>query len=334
MVSSKTKLSIQIISCFIWCTAKAEGAQFIYPTNPAIVNDAVYVSGHGVTRFQRRTLKPVWHRLPELNTLEPVATPTAILVASTTGLHALDPTTGHNLWHIASDATLFPPAAANDIAYIGGIDGSVRAVSIADGHLIWRHDYSGWIYTPAIFQDRLIVGGKEGVLRGIDARTGNQLWEKVLPQELVYRPIAAPDGRVVATLFSGEVLMLDATDGKILWRVKSQTPSFSPAISNGRLYFGTFDGRVQARALSDGHLIWEQQLNGRLHYLPHITNDVVLVATNQAELAAYDARTGKRLWHHKDIHELIAGPIMIENTIISFTDKKDVLSWPASFLSD
>ena len=328
------KSSVQIACCFflLWCTASAEPGSFIYPTNPAIVDDAVYVSGHGVSRFQRRTLTPVWHVLAGLNTLEPVATPTAILVGSTTGLHALDPATGRNLWHIASKSTLFSPAVANNIAYIGGIDGSVRAVSIDTGHVVWRRDYGGWIYTPAIFQDRLVVGGKEGVLRGIHAKTGDRLWKKVLAQELVYRPVAAPGGRVVATLFSGEVLMIDASDGKIRWRVKGETPSFPPAISNGRLYFGTFDGRVQARALSNGHLIWEQQLNGRLHYLPHIINGIVLVGTNQAELAAYDATTGKRLWHHKDMNELIAGPVVINNKVISFTEEKHVLSWPASFL--
>ena len=95
-----------------------------------------------------------------------------------------------------------------------------------------------------------------------------------------------------------------------------------------------YERRLHRWLHSDGHLIWEQQLSGRLHYLPHITNGVVLVGTNQAELAAYDARTGKRLWHHKDNHELIAGPVMINNKIISFTNKKDVLSWPASFLGN
>ncbi len=256
------------------------------------------------------------------------------MVGSTTGLYALDPITGRDLWQIESKTTLFPPAAANNIAYIGGIDGSVRAVAIETGRVIWRRDYGGWIYTPALFPDRLVVGGKEGVLRGIHIKTGDQLWKRTLPQELVYRPVAMPGGRVVATLFSGEVLMIDATDGRIHWRVKGETPSFPPATANGQLYFGTFDGRLQARALSDGHLIWEQQLSGRLHYLPHAANDVVLVGTNQAELAAYDARTGKRLWHHKDMHELIAGPVVINGKVISFTDKKQVLSWPASFLEN
>ena len=250
------KSSIPIACCVFltWCTASADTGSFIYPANPAIVDDAVYISGHGVSRFRRLSLTPVWHVLAESNTLEPVATPTAILGGSTTGLHALDPATGRNLWRIASNSTLFPPAANNNIAYIGGIDGAVRAVSIDTGHVLWRRDYGGWIYTPAIFQDRLVVGGKEGVLRGIDARTGDQLWRKVLAQELVYRPVAVPGGGVVATLFSGEVLMVDASDGKIRWRVKGETPSFPPATSNGRLYFGTFDGRVQARALSNGQL--------------------------------------------------------------------------------
>ncbi|MFQ5935415.1 MAG: hypothetical protein ACE5LB_03295, partial [Acidiferrobacterales bacterium] len=61
----------------------------VYPANPAVVAQAVYVSSQGVTRLQRETLRPVWRALSGVETLAPVVTPSAVLVASTRGLYAL-----------------------------------------------------------------------------------------------------------------------------------------------------------------------------------------------------------------------------------------------------
>lgn len=306
----------------------------IYPANPTVVHDAVYVSSQGVTRFHAKTLKRVWRALAKVETLEPVVTQESILVASTQGLYALNPVTGNELWHVAADKTLFPPAVSRGRAFVGGRDGSLRAVELNSGHVIWRKNFGGWLYAPAVVDRLLVVGGNESILRGIEAETGEQLWEKALDQELVYRPVALPDGNVVVTLFNGKILMVNPEDGSIRWQVKDQTPSFPPAFFGNHLYFGTFDGSLKARSRRDGHIIWEKHMNGRLRFLPHVIDGVVLVASDQAELAAYDANTGERLWHQSHPHELIASPVVLNNSVISFTSNARPLSWDASFLLD
>ncbi len=114
----------------------ADNQAHIYPANPSIHPQGVYVSSQGVTRFDRKTLKRIWHVLTDVEALEPVATDSAILIATRRGLYALDPAKGTNLWHLASDRTLFPPAVATKVAFVGGLDGSLRALALDTGRVL------------------------------------------------------------------------------------------------------------------------------------------------------------------------------------------------------
>ena len=158
-----------------------------YPMNPNLSDGIVYVAQHGVARFPLHGREPVWTALQDRLTDAPVVTESAILVGSRSGISALNPESGALLWEINSPMRLFSPSAAQGIAYIGGEDGSLRAVMIASGEQLWRRDFSGWIYPPAIIGDRLVAGGQDLQLRGVDAATGQVLWQRGLPQELVYR---------------------------------------------------------------------------------------------------------------------------------------------------
>lgn len=316
------------------CTRFAlAGADVSYPANPAIVDDAVYVSAQGINRLDAKTLTPVWRALDGMDTLEPVVTPVAVLVASSAGLDALDPATGTRRWQLQSQQGVFPPAASAGIAYVGGVDGSLQALALADGKVLWRHDYGGWLYTPAIIGERLIVGGRERVLRALDTRNGNLRWQKQLTQELVYRPVAVAGERVVVTLFDGTILMIDASDGHTLWQIQESTPNFSPAVSAGALYFGSFDGKLHARAVADGRMLWQRRLGGRLHLLPQLVNAAVLVANDQGQVAAYEAATGRKLWGDFAAHELVASPVVLHDEVLAFVAGGAHLGWHVPFLT-
>ncbi len=302
-----------------------------YPANPAMMDDAVYVSAQGVSRLNAKTLTPVWRALAGMDTLEPVVTPVAVLVASSAGLDALDPSTGTQRWRLRSQQGVFPPAASAGVAYVGGVDGSLQALALADGKVLWRHDYGGWLYTPAIIGERLIVGGRERVLRALDTRTGKLRWQKQLAQELVYRPVTVAGKRVVVTLFDGTILMVDASDGRTHWQMQESTPNFPPAVSTEALYFGSFDGKLHARAIADGRMLWQQRLGGRLHLMPQLVNAAVLVTNDQGALVAYEAATGRKLWAGFAAHELVASPVVLNDEVIAFIAGGAHRSWPAPF---
>jgi outer membrane protein assembly factor BamB len=313
-------------------TIASAAADVSYPANPALMDGAVYVSAQGVSRLDAKTLTPVWRALEGTDTLEPVVAPDVVLIAGPTGLYALDPATGAPRWQLRSPQRLFPPAVSAGVAYVGGVDGSLRALALTDGKVLWRQDYGGWLYTPVIIGERLIVGGRERLLRALDTRTGKLLWQKQLTQELVYRPVAVAGGRVAVTLFDGTVFMVDATDGRTRWQIQENTPNFPPAVSAEALYFGSFDGKLHARAVADGRLLWQQQLGGRLHLLPQLVNAAVLVANDQGKLAAYDAASGKELWAQFSPHELVASPVVLNGKVVAFSARGAPLSWPAPFL--
>ena len=309
------------------------GVDVSYPANPAIVDDAVYVSAQGVNRLDARTLTPIWRALDGVDTLEPVVTPVAVLVASSAGLHALDPVTGTQRWQLRSQQGVFPPAVSAGVAYVGGRGGSLRALALADGKVLWRHDYGGWLYTPAVIGEHLIVGGQERVLRALETRSGKLRWQKQLTQELVYRPVAVAGERVVVTLFDGTILMIDASDGHTLWQIRESTPNFPPAVSAGTLYFGSFHGKLHARAVANGRMLWQRRLGGRLHLLPQLVNAAVLIANDQGQIGAYQAATGRKLWTGLAARELVASPVVLNDKVLAFIAGGAHRSWPVSFIA-
>ncbi len=296
----------------------ALGASALYPLNPSVTRDAIYVSSEGVSRFDRQALKLVWRALEGVHTFEPVVTKAAILIGSPAGLYALDPASGKTRWHLPSDATLFSPAVAQGIAFVGGEDGSLRAVAIDTGRVVWRRRFAGWVYPPAIVRGHLIVGGSGGWLRGMDVETGEIRWEKPLSQEMVYRPVAIPGGRTVVTTFSGEVLMLSAADGRTIWRAEDRVPSFPPAAAEGRLYFGGFDGNLRVRDQTDGKLRWMRPVGDRLSFTPRVANGVALVGSKQGQVTAFRTQTGEQLWGSAEAEGLVGSPVLMDDTAVLF----------------
>jgi len=82
------------------------------------------------------------------------------LTNSTAELAALDGATGDYLWktEIAIGVTGSGPTIANDLIFLGSLDGIVRAFSIVDGQQVWSVETSAGINAPlAIAGDLLIV---------------------------------------------------------------------------------------------------------------------------------------------------------------------------------
>lgn len=307
-----------------------------YPVNPQLTGQAVYVAHDGITRFARDTLRPLWHTRSDHAADALLITDRAILFGSSSGLHAVDPTSGQPLWHLSSSARLFSPSAAEGIAYVGGEDGSLRAVNIASGEVLWQRRFQGWIYPPAIVGDRLVIGGQAHRVRGLDITTGQPRWEVPLSQELVYRPVATGDGGVIVTTFAGEILALSAQEGSLRWKVRDKVAPFSPILMAERLYYRTFAGAVKVRHQSDGTLIWETPQN--LAAYPLWVGDGRIVAIDSAaRITVLQATSGQVLWQHNIPYaEPIGNPLTLNERIVFFTRDKGtsrrlrpiVTQWP------
>jgi outer membrane protein assembly factor BamB len=298
--------------------ATAASCAPLYPENPVLAGDAVFVSHEGVVRFDSHTLKPSWRSLRGVNTFEVVVANSLLWVGSSRGLLALDSTTGKRHWQIAANHTLFSPSLGCEFAYAGATDGALRAVSLEDGQVAWRVNLPGWVYSPAVFGTTLVSGGQQGKVWGLDARTGDLRWEVDVEQELVYRPVAAGGDRVVVTTFSGEIWALASTDGSLIWRRRNPSPSFSPRVGQGRLYFGSFGGLLTALDTRSGEPLWRYQMTGQANAPTRLLGGVLLVNEANGGTLALESHSGHALWQSSPAGDTVGSPLPIDKRIVIF----------------
>ena len=130
------------------------------------------------------------------------------------------------------------PVAVGDLIFVGGSDGTVRALNAADGRLRWKAYTGGAIrIPPAIASGRVFVGSADGWLYAFEAASGRPLWRfRAAPVDRkipVYGtlsstwPVASgvlvEDGVAyaaagIANYDGTHVYALDAVTGKIRWQ--------------------------------------------------------------------------------------------------------------------
>jgi outer membrane protein assembly factor BamB len=130
---------------------------------------------------------------------------------------------------------------------------------------------------------------------------GKRLW--LSKTELPLSGGPASDGKVVALGTSnGEVITLDADDGRELWRKSLSSEVLSaPALAPGLVLVRTVDGKLTALDVADGTQRWFVQQNmPRLTVrgtgAPVVVGNVVVCGFDNGKLAAYELSDGTPAW--------------------------------------
>ncbi|MDW8336909.1 MAG: outer membrane protein assembly factor BamB [Tepidimonas sp.] len=103
------------------------------------------------------------------------------------------------------------------------------------------------------------------------------------------------DGQLAVANAAGEVSVFDGDSGRLRWRA-----SAGAAMAAGV----GFDGRRVALVTRDSELVvltesgvaWRQRLSARVYTAPLVAGERVFVLAGDRSVAAFDARTGMRLW--------------------------------------
>ncbi|WP_198162897.1 PQQ-dependent dehydrogenase, methanol/ethanol family [Sphingobium sp. TCM1] len=127
------------------------------------------------------------------------------------------------------------------------------------------------------------------------------------------------DGRIYLTTAWSKVVAIDARSGRKLWQFDPKVPGDSAvrgccdvvnrgaAYYDGKIFVGTFDGRLIALSASSGNPIWsvntvDQSRPYSITGAPRVVKGKVIIGNAGAELgvrgyvSAYDAHTGKQAW--------------------------------------
>jgi quinohemoprotein ethanol dehydrogenase len=128
------------------------------------------------------------------------------------------------------------------------------------------------------------------------------------------------DGIMYMTAPWSSLYAFDARSGKQLWKIDPQAPreiaatsiccnisNRGAAYADGKIIWGTIDGRLMAVNAKTGKKVWEARVaDPNLHYsitgAPRIGDGLVFIGVGGAEfytrgfLVAYDVKTGKPVW--------------------------------------
>jgi outer membrane protein assembly factor BamB len=200
------------------------------------------------------------------------------------------------------------PAISDGVVYIGSMDGYLYAIDQTTGKEKWKYKSSMPIASsPAVSGGILYFVSSAGGLGAIDIATGKLKW--VLPTEYE-RKFEAKN------LHGYPSANQTIPDG---WDMFMS----SPAVDNGKVYFGSGDGNVYAVDAKTGMLQWKFPTKDVVHASPAVVNNTVYIGSWDSYLYAIDADTGQQKWAFKTgedstIHNQVgfqSSPAVVDGTV-------------------
>jgi len=162
--------------------------------------------------------------------------------------------------------------------------------------------------TPVVAENKLFVIDVDASVHAFAANNGAALWSTPLAEAKENRAsrfgggVSYDDGKVFATDGLGDVVALNAADGKELWRAKPGGPlRGAPTIANGNIYVLSQDNQLFALGEGDGKVVWTG--TGTLESqgvfgvaAPAASAGSVVAGFSSGELNAYRYENGRVLW--------------------------------------
>jgi len=176
------------------------------------------------------------------------------------------------------------PAVAGGVVYVASLDGFMYAIDQETGKEKWKFKSRMPIASsPAIEGGSLYFVSSTGALAALDLETGQPRWVFAAEHERKF------EAKNLHGYPSAAQTIPDA------WDVFTS----SPAVANGKVYFGSGDGNVYAVDAATGLLQWKFATGDVVHASPAVVGGVVYVGSWDSYLYALDAETGQQRWAFK-----------------------------------
>ncbi len=165
-----------------------------------------------------------------------------------------------------------------------------------------------FVGTPIVADGKVFALDVSTRLSAFTADTGKSLWSIDLVTEAeedddhIPGGVAYYKGRIYVTTGFGDVIAVDSTTGKEVWREYVRGPMRSaPTVRNGRVYALTIDSRLHALRADTGENIWTHSGVGEGASIlgggsPAVDEGIVIVPYASGELVALTAETGQMIW--------------------------------------
>jgi outer membrane protein assembly factor BamB len=173
------------------------------------------------------------------------------------------------------------PTLAGGVVYIASLDRYLYAVDQESGQEKWKFQSRMPIASsPAVAGGAIFFVSSTGALAALDAATGTPKWVFAAEYERRF------EAKNLHGYPPAAQTMPDAWDVFVS----------SPAVAEGKVFFGSGDGNVYAVDAETGILQWKFPTGDVVHASPAVVNGTVFIGSWDGNFYAIDAESGQRKW--------------------------------------
>jgi outer membrane protein assembly factor BamB len=290
--------------------------------------------------FEKRVeLRKVWGRDSGDGTdgqfvkLVPALVDGRIYVADRDGtVWALELETGKLIWRSKTGLAISAATGVGGgLVLVGSSEGQLAALDAETGEQRWRVDVTSEVLSvPQIYEDTVIIQTVDGAISALSTQDGQRRWiyNRSVPV-LTLRGTSTPfvgGGVVLAGFANGEMVALEVATGREVWQTAVAVPhgrtelqrivdvDANPVVDQGLLYAASYQGRLVAVSLQDGHVLWNRDMSTYAGMA--VDSSQVFVTDADSEVWAIDRRTGRSLWKQADLRRRsLTGPTVIDDYV-------------------
>jgi len=216
------------------------------------------------------------------------------------------------------------------------------------GGVKWTFKTGGPIVaSPAVADGVVYIPSADSYLYAIDQETGKEKWKYKSRMPIASSPAIA-GGVLYFVSSAGSLGALDIATGKIKWALPTEYErkfeaknlhglppqaqtipdawdifTSSPAVANGKVFFGSGDGNVYAADAQTGVLQWKFATKDVVHASPAVVGNTLYIGSWDSYLYALDTETGLEKWSFKTgedatIHNQVgfqSSPAVVDGTV-------------------
>lgn len=259
-------------------------------------------------------------------------------------LQAIDLRTFNEIWSYkptitrASDDLTGGIALHDDKIILSTTEGKVFLLNKKTGSLVWETDLKEPLRSaPTVGASNIILQTKSNKIYALDLISGDVAWNFSVPAEnLSFMTNVNPairDNKVFAVFSSGDIVMLRADNGAVLWREQLNVQANKDELSlladtralpifDNTLVFVTNQQQLIAFDQRHGKQVWEKSLKS--HRTPFVTKDGLFVLDDRGYVYALEKDTGRVVWRSglpTTKHERF-GPIVTSSGVLVINDNQ------------
>lgn len=211
------------------------------------------------------------------------------------------------------------PAVGGGVVYVGGEDGAVHALRLADGSPVWTAAVgAGATEALAVSGGRVYVGTRAGQLVCLrppmmaEGIVAVEEWRFQTRGPVMSCPVVTAQGLVVFGSDDGMCYAVDAR-GRLVWSFATQGRVVAPVSLSARrlaapgpdgavsrpvtlVFCASTDGVLYALREHDGRPAWTFAANTPLHSAPAVLDDRLIIGTQDGAVYALETASGRLLW--------------------------------------